>query len=584
MATRDESLGKTYGKRALEALPRLLSLTDRDSISPTFGCMDREYWLARSTDFPSAIAQFGVHALALAWATEFEGNDFYHNPNISAWTQAAIRYTASIQHADGSFDEFYPNERGWAGPTGFILYALLAAKELLGTEIDEPTDRALHEIARKAGPFLGTREEIGVLANHHAMALLPLYMAADLLGDEHLLDLFQERWDVFSGLWSSEGWALEYDGADLGYLSATVSFLGKLKRRIVASNWSAVKRLDPVVEEIDSMIDRAIRFSSYFVYPNNHYAGLMGSRQTLHFYPHGYELVAARKPLAAAMAEQMLQGFAQGASVYPGLQADRYVVYRLSEFLEAARDWTQAEMGLAPLPWQQEGLRRDFPQAGMAVRSSDRLYFVANLSRGGVWMAFDRVHRKLVAADGGIRAVTKDGRRITSQWIDEDYHKTMEADVLSVSGQLHPLPTKHFNPVTFAAFRAAALSLGVHARSAELLKGGIRKLLMIHKGTVPLKFHRTIRFDGTSVQVTDRLERSSSVRLARLVLGGLTAVRYVPQSRYFQPHDLLDEEVEVPTERIRDLNRSGSLTVRRTYGLDGLETIAYDSPEQSEKR
>ena len=41
---------------------------------------------------------------------------------------------------------------------------------------------------------------------------------------------------------------------------------------------------------------------------NKFYAGTIGSRQTLHFYPHGFEIMSHEIPLAGAMAEKMLEG------------------------------------------------------------------------------------------------------------------------------------------------------------------------------------------------------------------------------------------------------------------------------------
>jgi hypothetical protein len=76
---------------------------------------------------------------------------------------------------------------------------------------------------------------------------------------------------------------------------------------------------------------RAVDFCAYFVYPNGHYAGTTGSRQTLHFYPHGFELLAPEYPLAAAVADRMLEGLRAGALVPPEIQGDRYFQYRVPD-------------------------------------------------------------------------------------------------------------------------------------------------------------------------------------------------------------------------------------------------------------
>ncbi|MCA9759588.1 MAG: hypothetical protein KDA27_27580, partial [Candidatus Eisenbacteria bacterium] len=97
-----------YARRGLSQIPRLLSLQDRNEYSKTYGCFNREYWLCRTLDFPSAIAQFGVHSLALAYTTPMPDNPYYRQPKMLNWTLAGIDYWMQIQKSDGSFDEFYP--------------------------------------------------------------------------------------------------------------------------------------------------------------------------------------------------------------------------------------------------------------------------------------------------------------------------------------------------------------------------------------------------------------------------------------------------------------------------------------------
>ena len=165
-----------YAQKAISQIPRLLTCLDRNPFSPSYGCFNREYWLTRTRDFPDAIAQFGTLSLSLIWAHKFPGGEqYFRNKEIKKWIMAAIRYWMKIQHRDGSFDEFYPNERGWAGPTGFLLYAMLKSYELLENDFPQELQAYFFEAVKKSAMFLATREEPGVLANHHAMALLPIY-------------------------------------------------------------------------------------------------------------------------------------------------------------------------------------------------------------------------------------------------------------------------------------------------------------------------------------------------------------------------------------------------------------------------
>src|SRR4030042_2811897 len=103
------------------------------------------------------------------------------------WAVAGLEFWAKIQHEDVSFDEFYPYERGWVGPTAFTTYTSIESLKLLKDEISKETyDRILGAI-RKAAYFIAAGEsEEDHLANHHAMACLAVWKAYELLDDKKL--------------------------------------------------------------------------------------------------------------------------------------------------------------------------------------------------------------------------------------------------------------------------------------------------------------------------------------------------------------------------------------------------------------
>lgn len=608
-------LRDVYAAKGLSQIPRLLSLQDRNPLSRTYGCFNREYWLCRTLDFPSAIAQFGVHSLALAYTTPFPDNPYYRAPKMREWTLAGIDYWMRIQKSDGSFDEFYPNERGWAGPTGFLLYVMCDSYRLLGAEFpDSERPRFLEAVAR-AGRFLAKYDEPGVLANHHAMAILPIYEAYALLGEKSLLDGFHVRLDDFLAQTREEGWCLEYDGADLGYLSATVSFLAKLHKLYQD-------------ERTEEVCRRAIEFAAYFAYPNKHYAGSMGSRQTLHFYPHGFEIYAGKgNGLAAAVAQRLLEGLAEGTLVPPEIQEDRYFLYRIPELLQSWIDYGGRPASLPPLPDQREPFEQYWPGAkiyarkGVDVRGRS-YYTLVNLAKGGVIKHFRLDTGASVENDCGFVAKLADGKVITSQWISEGNvasgpntsgapqdggasrgassgeagtsrtatatssggassqsspgganvrNGRPGASRVSVSAPAHYVVMKLFNPVTMIGFRIFMLAVGWNTRLAYEIKGWIRKLLMTRSGASPVAWRREVSFGDDAFVIRDRIERKGAPAFTRLLLGDEFHVRYVPQSRYFQPQELSMHGIELEPSVLDRLNRAGSITVvRRIDYHDGL--------------
>lgn len=555
-----------YAEKALSQIPRLLSNLDRNPFSPTYGCFNREFWLTRTRDFPDAIAQFGTLSLSLIWAHKFPGGEqYYHNKQIKEWVIAGIKYWMKIQHKDGSYDEFYPNERGWAGPTGFLLYAILRSYELTKEEFDEDSKKEFFKKVKKSAWFLATREEPGVLANHHAMALLSIYQAYHHLKDnekefaKRLYGKFTERLNSFFGYCFQEGWCLEYDGVDPGYLSATVSFLSKMQKYSKDEDWN---------NKIQEIIDNAIEFSSYFFYPNGSYGGVTGSRQTLHFYAHGYEL-QSQNDLARACAEFGKKSLVQNKLVPPEIQGERYYLYRIPEFLEAhigAGNKTTPNK----LPFQKEPFEKYFGKAKIFIKNTDSHYMLLNLAKGGVLRIYDKKEGRLIFADDGVVATLKNSKRLTTQWIGNEYKIEHAGPEWVVYGNFHKIPYKYFNPMTFILFRLFMILTGWNAALAERTKGFIRNLLMTKSVKSPLSFERRFIFSNEGVEIMNLI--SSKAKVTALRFGGQFATRYVPQSRYFQQEELDNKYWDANSTFLNYLNTHTYHSLKQTFMFASQDT------------
>ncbi len=337
---------RAYADRGLAQIPRLLSLEDRNEFSRTYGSFNREYWLCRSVDFPSSIAQFGVHALALAYTQPFPDNPYYRNPKILLWALAAIENWIEIQRPDGSFDEFYPNERGWAGPTGFLVYAMCDYLPAARTgTFRRDLDERFRIMRRAGGALPGEVRRAGCAREPPRDGVLPIYEAYALLNDPKLLAGFHVRLDDFLSYCYEEGWCLEYDGAD----SATSPRPSPSSPSCASSTRMNGSRRSARARSTSAPTSSC---------PDGHYGGAMGSRQTLHFYPHGFELFAPENPTAAAVAEAMLRSLWRGKLVPPEIQEDRYFLYRIPELLLSYVDWKPRVEPLPALPHEGPPFRK----------------------------------------------------------------------------------------------------------------------------------------------------------------------------------------------------------------------------------
>ncbi len=543
-----------YLEVSLSQIPRVLSLQDRGLFSKTYGSFHRSHWLHRTADFPSAISQMGAQILALVWKHPFGGTPYHRNPKILEWSLAGIRYWMRLQHRDGSFDEWYPNERGWAGPTGYLLHAMADSYLALQEVFPEKNRKEFIGAVRRAGRFLADYHEEFVLANHHALALLAIYESFLITQDPSLLQGFEKKWVEFQKICDPEGWSLEYDGADIGYLSGTVSFLSRLYRH----------RPEGRIEEI---IRRGIEFTSFFLYPDGFFGGTVGSRQTSHFYPFGYEFWSRKNPLAARMAQEGLRHLSEGKLVPPAAQEDHYALYRVAEHLEAYLAYQDRPDRLPPLPWEGEDFKSFFPGAGILIRKKGRSYTVLNLKRGGVLKAFDVENRRLVLNDSGWIGRLKNGRAVTSQWNDPEYRIAVEADRMRVAGHGHRVVMKTFNPWTMILFRLGLIVLGWHPLLATRIKAWIRRLLMVGVRRTPVWFERTVSFSDQAVTIQDDFRLRNGVQVDQVLIGDEFSVRYVPQSRYFQSFELEAQGRHLTSSEIERLNREHLISITRVIPL-----------------
>lgn len=518
-----------YIEKALSQIPRILGNMDRNRFSPTYGCCHRDYWLDKTSDFPDAVRQFGIHALSLVYKNNFEGNKYYNNKKILEWIIAGLNFWCKIQHKDGSFDEFYPNERGWVGPTAFTTYTSIESLKIIKNELDDDFYKKVENSVIKAAKFISLGEsEEDHLANHHAMACLAVWKAFKLTNKQELFDGYKKLWRGFLSYHNTkEGWSREYDGIDPGYLSATVSFLGKIYQ-------------DNNDKEIFEVCKKSIETCSYFVYPNGFYAGSMGSRNTLHFYPHGFEIFSSKIPLANSVAKKMLNSLGENKLVPPEIMSDRYVSYRVPEFILSYLDHNNSDENLPLLPYEKDSLNLFLKDAKIKIFSNKKIFVICNLAKGGVVKIFNKDQKKLIYNDCGFLGEFSNGQQVTTQWIDPKYKINTSDHGFEVEGKFNFVPSnKYFNIYKLILFRIVLLLIGWKPSWAHWLKGVIRKILMIGVRPVNIEFKNALLIEKNKIKIYKKiLKQTNKLKFTKIISGGEFFIRYVPQSRYFQSQEL----------------------------------------------
>jgi hypothetical protein len=521
-------------EKALADIPRLLGLIDRNPTSATYGCFDRNYWHYKTVDFPTGMAQLGVLALAYVYSHKFKNNPYYKQPRIRELVLAGLRYLPKCSHKDGSADEFYPYERA-LGATAFPLIAATEAYLLLK---EHHSDIVL--FFRKRAEWLAKNTEPAVIANHQAGAALALANLWLITRDEKYLLAAQKKISHTLAWFNDEGWFQEYEGCDPGYLTFTIDYLAKYYK----------KTGDTVVLPV---LEKAVRFCTYFMHPDGSFAGEYGSRNTGHFLPDGFEILGKHFPEALALVDRYSIGLANGRQEW--MNDEKYFFYNQNNYFQTYLDWNTNRPG--PLLHKND-FEKYFPRANLYVCKHKNWYVVCSLAKGGVLKVFRK--DKLVYQDTGILAQLDNGMVIASQVIDADYRTTLIPHNISVVGQFHSINRETATPFKMMLFRSLLLLLARFPKLGTLTKHLLVKRLITRKRHEPAWFKREIRIDNT-VTVRTTLKLTGRRLVKRLFHTSDAAIIHVPTSRYFQegsffPWEGLQDEA-------RELNRKGRIVIER---------------------
>ncbi len=148
------NLRDVYAEKAVSQIARLLGNQDRNPFSPTYGCFHRDYWLDKTSDFPDAVPPVRRAFTCAGLQARFSGNIYKGKKKILDWTVAGLRYWVSLQHPDGSFDEFYHMREGWVGPSAFTTFTTVEAFQLLRDEIPASVATEILGAVERAAQFV----------------------------------------------------------------------------------------------------------------------------------------------------------------------------------------------------------------------------------------------------------------------------------------------------------------------------------------------------------------------------------------------------------------------------------------------
>ncbi|MEX0711832.1 MAG: hypothetical protein WD278_05755, partial [Pirellulales bacterium] len=329
---------------------------------------------------------------------------------------------------------------------------------------------------------------------------------------------------------------------------------------------------------LDEPLRRAVAFARLFLHPDGSCGGPYGSRGTMHFYPHGFELLASENAEAADMADGFLRALAAGTQAW--FEDDRMYAHGLANLLEAYIDWSPKR----PAPPARLALAGNeaavyLPKAGLLVRRHGGGHTVVAAARGGAFKHF-AAGRQCVT-DAGLILETTDGRLAVSQC--HGHGRRVEWDGrLTVSGPLHWVRFETASPLKLALFHTGMWLVGRWCRT--LVRRLLQRRLITGRRACPVRLTRTVQFEpgeferGESdrgehrpslpgagrdlVRVTDQIEIiDPALQVRRMSFSTDMEAAYVAASGVYQ-QSVLEPWTDL-SEYVEELNRCRQVTIAR---------------------
>jgi len=478
-----------YAQEALKYVPKLFTLMDRNKFSPTYGCLDREYWHYRTSDFPCGMSQEALLTLALLYKYEIPGNIYHQNDRVRELAIAAINFSMRSSHQDGTCDEYYPFERA-QGAMVFSLYAATEAYLLFNEK-----NTSFESFFKKRGGWLIHHSEIGTLANHDAMAALSLLNVYIITKEEVYLRSAQKRLKRVLSLQSEEGWFQEYEGCDPGYLTWTIDFLAKYFKKTKDQTL-----LIP--------LKKAVEFTSYFIHPDGSFGGEYGSRNSFNFFPCGLEILGAYFPLATQICDQFLEGVQNGKRAY--LDDNRSFSHHMTNYLQAYLDFFENRQGTL----KRNNFEKYFKEAGLFVAQKTPYYTVISLKKGGVVKLFK--DNENIYSDLGFIGQLNTGHIAVSHLLS--HKKITFSPPLRVEGSFNKISYPRMTLVKFLIFRLLLFPAQFSFLYSKRIRKVLQKILILNKKNLPLQYRREFKLEE-GLKIIDTIKLSGSLFFTQLSIG-----------------------------------------------------------------
>lgn len=460
--------------------PRILTQLSRDPHSTTYGCFDRNWWHYKIRDYPSIILQQGGYFLdQLSDSPDFED----HKKMFSDLAIASVNFWTERSLKKGAYEEYYPWEDGYP-PLAFS--SLAAAKIIYNRKLEsEDISKALQKASKK----LLTRFE-SKAANQQIAGLAALGVIKAIQPSLVPTDQFEKIIEKTLQLQDEEGWYMEYDGPDLGYLSVSIDCLWDLydftnNDRFLKSAEKAFSFISDLVIQFDGNI------------------GMHNSRNTDYIVPYGISRFvflnnSGISNKAAKVLDILYRNIGTAKHFFTAVD-DRYWSHYIGHSVVRAENLLQNLYNIKKEPISINASSLNFKNAGYLIQSFGDSKILINTKKGGVFSI--KNNETYYSNFGWI--IKGEKEQFVNHWWDNNLVVEANERSLKINGQMVGHNDNNSNPFKHIALRILSFGFGHHIIS--LLKN---QLIFKNKKS-RYNFERIIMIQEGMVSVSDSISNLS---------------------------------------------------------------------------
>jgi len=481
----------------VENTSKLLTQLDRDPLSPTFGCFDRNFWHYKIRDFSSIVLQQNCLSIALLYKYNFPNNIYYKKSFLLKYVKGSIEFWSNQQSNNGGFDEYWPKENGYP-PLVFSLNSII--KTILLLKID--TNKHIKKSLEKAALLLISQKE-NKASNQEIAGVSTIYKYYILTKNKLYLQKFKNRLKNILDKQTKEGWFPEYGGADIGYSSVSLHYLTEIYQ-------------DTKSHQVKESIIKLIDFLSNFIHPDGTMGGEYGSRNTEYFLLGG--LAAAS--IYSKTSQLMIQNINWSLQKFDDRYLFHYIFHSyIQGYIHLYENKTK--FNVKRLKSENKPFKH-YKQSGLFIYQKNKTRIYINTKKGGVYKIF--INNKLYSKNGGIRVKTN---KVNQFLVSNHLQNTkciFNKNNLTIQGFLYKKTFVKSSPLKHIALRLVAL-LPFKREIITTLK----KIIIFQDKPSKYLYKRIFMFNKNEIVVKDRI--TSPFKNINTTREG--SMRFVPSSRFF---------------------------------------------------